>query len=233
MPLSIKGRRGTGFAAQFALALLAYLGGAALSMAGNQPLLVIAGASYAADWKAPQLPGYTVVNKGKGGDDTKQVLARFDAEVLALKPSAVLIWGHINNYHRAPGGDLEAAKKQAWADTQEMIRRARAQGVEVILATEVTLSEAVGFTNRVVAFINGLRGKTSYAARINEPVRAVNSLIRNYGREQGLRMLDIETLFDDGEGFRKVEYSADDGSHISAEGYAALTRYAQSQLSAR
>ena len=100
----------------------------------------------------------------------------------------------------------------------------------MILATEVTLSEAVGFTNRVVAFINGLRGKTSYAARINEPVRAVNSLIRNYGREQGLRVLDIETLFDDGEGFRKVEYSADDGSHITAEGYAALTAHARKQF---
>jgi lysophospholipase L1-like esterase len=233
MPLPVCGRRGARFAAQFALVLFIHAAGATLSMASNQPLLVITGASYAAQWEAPQLPGYTVVNKGKGGDETRQVLARFDADVLALKPSAVLIWGHINNYHRAPNGDLEAAKKQAWADTQEMIRRARAQGVTVILATEVTLSEAVGFTNRVVAFINGLRGKTSYAARINEPVRAVNAQIRQYGRDQGLRVLDIEKLFDDGEGFRKVEYSADDGSHISAAGYAALTPYAQKQLGAR
>jgi len=194
-------------------------------------LLVITGASYAASWKTPALPGYTVVNKGKGGDDTKQVLARFDADVLALKPDTVLIWGHINNYHRAPGGDLEAARKQAWADIHEMITRARAQGANVILATEITLSEAVGFTNRVMAFINGLRGKTSYAARINEPVRAVNAQIRQYARENGLRVLDFEKLFDDGEGFRKVEYSDDDGSHVSAEGYAALTRYAQSEMS--
>jgi hypothetical protein len=112
-----------------------------------------------------------------------------------------------------------------------MITRARAQGANVILATEITLSEAVGFTNRVMAFINGLRGKTSYAARINEPVRAVNAQIRQYARENGLRVLDIEKLFDDGEGFRKVEYSDDDGSHVSAEGYAALTRYAQSEMS--
>ena len=229
MSLPFRRRRGARFAAQFALALLT-CGGATLTMAANQPLLVIAGASYAADWKTPALPGYTVVNKGKGGDETKQVLARFDADVLALKPSAVLIWGHINNYHRAPGGDLEAAKKQAWADHEEMIRRARAQGVTVILATEITLSEAVGFVNRVVAFINGLRGKTSYAARINAPLRAVNDRIRTYGREQGLRVLDIEALFDDGEGFRKVEYSADDGSHVSPEGYAALTAYARKQF---
>ncbi len=230
MSLSDLVRRRSGFAAQFALAVCVSFGGS-LSAAANQPLLVITGASYAASWKTPALPGYTVVNKGKGGDDTKQVLARFDADVLALKPDTVLIWGHINNYHRAPGGDLEAARKQAWADIHEMITRARAQGANVILATEITLSEAVGFTNRVMAFINGLRGKTSYAARINEPVRAVNAQIRQYARENGLRVLDFEKLFDDGEGFRKVEYSDDDGSHVSAEGYAALTRYAQSEMS--
>ena len=104
---------------QFALVLLTFLGGGALSMAADEPLLVITGASYAADWKSPQLPGYTVVNKGKGGDETKQVLARFDADVLALKPAAVLIWGHINNYHRAPGGDLEAAKSRPGPTTRK------------------------------------------------------------------------------------------------------------------
>src|SRR5262245_26069588 len=109
MPLSNLPRRRVGFAAQFALALCAAFGGAELTMASNQPLLVITGASYASSWKTPPLPGYTVVNKGKAGEVTKQVLARFDADVLALKPSAVLIWGHINNYHRAPGGDLEVA----------------------------------------------------------------------------------------------------------------------------
>ncbi len=233
MPLSNLPRRRTGFAAQFALATCAMFSGASVSVAANQPLLVITGASYAASWKTPALPGYTVVNKGKGGEETKQVLARFDAEVLALEPDTVLIWGHINNYHRAPGGDLEAAKKQAWADIHEMIRRARARQVNVVLATEITLSEAVGFTNRAIAFINSLRGKTSYAARINEPVRAVNEQIRQYAREHGLRVLDIEKLFDDGEGFRKVEYSDEDGSHVSPAGYAALTSYAQKQLGGR
>jgi lysophospholipase L1-like esterase len=221
--------RGPGFAAQFALALLACFGGGRLSMANNQPLLVIMGASYASDWKTPQLSGYTVVNKGKGGDDTSQVLARFDSEVLALKPAAVLIWGHINNYHRA-GGDMESAKKKAWNDQLEMIRRARAQGVTVILGTEVTLSEAVGFVDRVAAFVGNLRGKEGYSARINKPVRTVNTWLRDYAHKEGIRVLDIEKLFDDGEGFRKTEYTTDDGSHITAEGYAELTRHAQAEF---
>jgi hypothetical protein len=227
-------RSRSGFAAQFALAALAWLAsGCAVSFAAESPLLVITGASYAADWKIPKLAGYTVVNKGRGGDETKQVLARFEAEVLALKPAAVLIWGHINNYHRAPGGDLEAAKKSAWNDHLEMIKRARAQGVTVILATEVTLTEAVGFGNRLAAMIGRLRGKQGYSARINEPVRAVNAWLRDYARKEGLRVLDVEKLFDDGEGFRKREYTTDDGSHISPAGYAALTQYSQTVLAKR
>jgi len=231
MPLRCWLRSRSGFAVQFALAMFTWVcTGCAVSGAADKPLLVITGASYAADWKVPELSGYTVVNKGRGGDETKQVLARFDADVLALKPAAVLIWGHINNYHRAPGGDLEAAKKAAWNDQLEMIRRARSQGVTVILATEVTLSEAIGFGNRLAAMIGSIRGKEGYSARINKPVRAVNGWMRDFAQKEGLRVLDVEKLFDDGDGFRKTEYTTDDGTHISAEGYAALTRYAQTVL---
>lgn len=193
-------------------------------------IMVLAGASYVGGWKEPELPGYKVVNRGAGGEETHQVLARFDRDVIAAKPAAVMIWGHINNVHRAPPGGIEATKEKAKADYREMVRLARANGIEVILATEVTLSEAVGLANRVVAFINNLRGKQSYNAWVNEHVRDLNAWLRTYAREQGLQLWDFEQVFDDGEGFRKLEYSSDDGTHISPAGYAALTTYAQAQL---
>lgn len=192
--------------------------------------LVVAGASYAGGWKQPDLPGYRVVNRGVSGEETHQVLARFDRDVIAARPAVVLIWGHINNIHRAPPDDIEGAKEKAKADYREMVRRARANGIQVILATEVTLSEAVGLTNRLVAFLNGLRGKRGYSAWVNENVRSVNAWLRTYAHEERLRVLDFEKVFDDGRGFRKLEYSSDDGTHISAAGYAALTSYAQAQL---
>lgn len=192
--------------------------------------LVLAGASYVGGWKEPALPGYQVINRGAGGEETHQVLARFDRDVIAARPTAVLIWGHINNVHRAPPGGIEATKEKARNDYREMVRRARANGIEVILATEVTVSEAVGLTNRMMAFVNNLRGKQNYSAWVNEHVRDLNAWLRTYAREQGLRLWDFEKVFDDGEGFRKLEYSSEDGTHISPAGYAALTRYAQSQL---
>jgi hypothetical protein len=187
-----------------------------VSAASSDPVLVIAGASYAKSWGKPALPGYEVVNTGKGGDETQQVLARF--------------WGHINNIHRAPAGQMEAAKERAKANYREMIDRAQSNGIVVIIGTEVTLSEAVGFMNRLAAFVGGLRGKEGYAAKINKEVRAVNEWLRGHARQNNLQVLDFEKVFDDGNGFRKTEFTDDDGTHITKEGYAALTKYAASEL---
>ena len=203
-----------------------------VSAASSDPVLVIAGASYARSWGKPELPGYEVVNTGKGGDETQQVLARFD-EVLAARPQVVILWGHINNIHRAPAGQMEAAKERAKANYREMIDRARSNGIVVIVGTEVTLSEAVGFMNRLAAFVGSLRGKEGYAAKINKEVRAVNDWLRDYARQNNLKVLDFEKVFDDGEGFRRPEFTADDGTHITSEGYAALTKYAAAELTRR
>jgi lysophospholipase L1-like esterase len=201
--------------------------------AANAPVsLVIVGASYAADWKQPVLPGYSVTNRGVGGEETQAVLARFDRDVLALKPGAVIIWGHINNIHRAPPGGVQAAKDRAVANTREMVVRARSQGINVMLATEVTLSEAQGFGNWVARTLGSLRGKKSYAETINGHVRDVNSSLRVLAREQGLRLLDFEKALDD-EGFRNADFTQEDGSHISPAGYARLTTYTREALGIR
>src|SRR5688572_14229688 len=91
----------------------------------SQPLLVVIGASYAADWGTPQIPGYTVRNAGAGGEETKDMLARFDRDVVDARADIVLIWGHINNIHRAPGGDYAVAEEGAKADYRAMIAKAR------------------------------------------------------------------------------------------------------------
>lgn len=194
--------------------------------------MVIAGASYAGDWKQPDLPGYEVVNKGVGGDETSNVLARFEKDVLQQRPQVVLIWGHINNIHRAPNRNFDLARQNAKSDYEKMIALARQNGIKVILATEVTLPEAVGVMNRLAAFVGRLRGKTGYSALINGHVREVNSWLRTYAAKEGIQVLDFEKVFDDGEGFRKVEYTTDDGSHINAAGYRALTAYTREQLKA-
>lgn len=192
--------------------------------------LVITGASYAGGWDRPVLPGFEVTNKGVSGEETHQVLARFERDVLATNPAMVILWGHINNIHRAPGGDFSAAIARAKGDYEAMLAAARGKGIQVVLATEVTLPEAIGLMNRFAALVGRIRGKEGYSSRINAQVRELNEWLRITARHQGLQLLDFERQFDDGRGFRRVEFTTEDGSHISPSGYAALTEYTRAQL---
>lgn len=196
--------------------------------------LVILGASYAAGWGTPALPGYKrVINRGVGGEETGEMLKRFPTDVVAAKPDAVLIWGHVNNISRSSADKLEAAKSAARAHYAAMLQQARAAGIEVIFATEVPWTEPDGFLDIIRGWIGSLRGKQSYAARVSGHVHELNDYLRELASREGCRLLDFEAVFADEDGTRKPEFAADDGSHISQAGYQALTAYARQELGRR
>src|SRR5690606_27919887 len=66
---------------------------AALSAAGGTPRLVFMGDSITENWSLgdPSLFGATMVNRGIGGQTTPQMLLRFRADVVALRPRIVHI----------------------------------------------------------------------------------------------------------------------------------------------
>lgn len=193
--------------------------------------LVILGASYAKGWGTPSLPGYArTVNRGVGGEETGGMRQRFATDVVAAKPDAVLIWGHVNNITRAAPDQIEAAKSAARSDFDEMLRQARAAGIEVIIATEVPWTESTGILETIYGWIASLRGKTSYAERVSAHVADVNEHLRELARREGLQLLDFGKAFANEDGTRKAEYGAEDGSHITKAGYEALTGYARQEL---
>lgn len=69
--------------------------------------VVVIGASYARGWKPESLWGANVVNKGASGEQTHEMLARFDDDVLALEPQMVIIWGFINDIYRSGLSQIE------------------------------------------------------------------------------------------------------------------------------
>jgi len=190
--------------------------------------VIVIGASYAGDWGTPRLPGHTLTNRGVGGEETSAVLARFDKDVIAAKPDAVIIWGHINDIFRAPGGDMSAGARKAKDNLRQMIERARGAGIETIVATEITMSRPPGFMEWAAGIAGKLLGKKSYQERVNDQVRDVNEFLRRQAAQQGLQVLDFERAMDNGEGFRRPEFSTPDGSHISQAGYDRLTAYTRS-----
>ena len=192
--------------------------------------LTIIGASYAGGWGTPSLPGYTVTNKGVGGEDSSQVRARFARDVVAAKPDAVLIWGHINDIHRAPAGKVDEVKQRAKDNYRAMHAEAQAAGIKVLLATELTFSIGDGFFDGVMDRIARMRGKQNYRLVINGHVKEVNAWLRQYAREHGLTLLDLERAVDSGNGSRREEYDQEDRSHVNEAGYAVLTRYTSDVL---
>jgi lysophospholipase L1-like esterase len=192
--------------------------------------IVIIGASYAAEWETPKLPGYTVTNKGIGGQESSDLRARFERDVIALKPNTVMIWGHYNDIVRASADKMVAAKQKAQDNYRWMTEQARAAGIEVILVTEITIPIPDTLKENAMAWVAGLLGKQDYRSQKNEQIKAVNAWLRDYARSQNIKLLDLETALDSGNGTRKVEYAREDNSHVSPAGYQAITRYVAAQL---
>lgn len=185
--------------------------------------IVVIGASYAKSWSVTTLDGLTVSNKGAGGEQTHEILARFDRDVISAKPRAVLIWGHINDIFRSEPEELKAKLVRSRENIRSMVDMARSKNIAVILATEVTLPASTGWT----AWLGKLRGKQNYREYINGYVIEMNQWIRILAAEKNLVILDFEKALADQDGSRKREFTTEDGTHLSSKAYDALTRYVQ------
>ncbi len=192
--------------------------------------VVIIGASYAEEWRTPQLPGYTVTNKGVGGQESSDVRARFERDVIALKPDAVMIWGHYNDVVRAKPENMAAAKKRAQDNYQAMVEQARAAGITPILVTELTIPVPDTMKEKLMGFVASALGKNDYRTQKNTEIKALNVWLRDYAKAQNIKLIDLEAALESGNGTRKIEYTRSDNSHVSPAGYEAITKYVASQL---
>ena len=78
----------------------------------DQAPLALLGASYVASWTLANVGGRAVVNCGIAGNQTHEYLERFERDVAALHPRAVIIWGIDNDVIRAPGHQvIEACQR--------------------------------------------------------------------------------------------------------------------------
>jgi lysophospholipase L1-like esterase len=187
--------------------------------------VIVLGASYAGSWKLDHLGQFAVINKGVSGQQSFEMLERFDGDVVAARPRAVILWGFINDIFRAQNADNAVAR--ARDSFRRMVARAQEHGIEPIIVTEVTIRPAASWLNPLAALFGTIRGKESYQARVNRYVLETNEWLVDLARREELLMLDFQSMTADGNGMRRKEYAAEDGSHIPAEGYAALTSYAK------
>jgi uncharacterized SAM-binding protein YcdF (DUF218 family)/lysophospholipase L1-like esterase len=189
--------------------------------------IVVLGASYAAEWKPEAIAGVPVINRGVAGQQSFEMLARFDTEVIVERPRAVILWGFINDIFRAPSDSIDSSLTRVRESYVEMIARARRHGIEPVLATEVTTRPPGGSVmERVRAVIGTLRGKEAYQDRINRHVLALNQWIVETGARERLLVLDFQSVLSEPGGRRRPAFAQPDGSHITRAGYDVLTSYA-------
>lgn len=185
--------------------------------------VVIIGASYAKGWDPSEVGGLKVINRGAGGEQTHEVLARFDKDVLAQAPRAVIIWGFINDIFRSSPEELDAKLIRARENLSSMIDKAYTKGIIPILVTEVTLPVGDGWLDKISAWVGALRGRKSYRDQVNGHVIEMNQWVRRIAAEKKLTVLDFEKVLADEKGRRRSEYTTQDGTHLSPKAYAALT----------
>ena len=193
---------------------------------GVGPQVVVLGASYARGWDLPGAGKMAVTNKGISGQQSFELLDRFDRDVTALKPRAVILWGFINDIYRSERANIDAALARARESFGAMVVRARASGIEPILATEVTIRPASTWSETVAGWVGALLGKESYQDWINKHVLQTNDWIRELAKREKLLLLDLQPVVSDSSQRRQRRFATEDGSHISQSGYAALTGYA-------
>ena len=176
------------------------------------PRVVFFGDSITDGWRLNEyFAGKDYVNRGIGGQVTGEMLGRFKADVLDLRPQAVLILAGTNDLAR---GTAIAAIENNYTMIAEL---AKARGVKVIFASVLPVSDYHKATNP-----DNERSKLRPAASIN----ALNVWLKRYCASAGYTYLDYFTALADGAGMLTAEL-AEDGLHPNAAGYRVMAPLAQ------
>lgn len=157
---------------------------------------------------------HQVINAGIGGNNTRDLLVRLDADVLAHRPSLVCLLVGTNDL-------LNSRNPVPFSEYQENIRvlstRIRRESrAAMLLLTILPCYEKILLLRHDPAF---------FAERTpNACVRAANAFLSAYGSEEGIPIVDLYSAFD-----AHGELSEDtgslinagvaDGVHPTAEGY--------------
>lgn len=192
--------------------------------------VVLLGASYAAGLPLTSVGDTRLINRGVAGQESSDILERFDRDVVPESPRAVILWGFINDIVRTPEGQMDETIERIRANYTRLIARAREQGITPVVATEVTIGPPPGLVNALAGWLGAIRGKEAYQDRINRHVLAVDTWLAEVAAREGMLMLDFQRILGEPGGRRRAAFTQPDGSHITQSGYELLTTYARPVL---
>jgi lysophospholipase L1-like esterase len=177
--------------------------------------VVFFGDSITENWKlAEYFPGRPFINRGISSQTTSHMRARFPADVIDLKPRAVVILAGANDL--AEGSMPEIIE----ANIASMAELARARGIRVVLASVLPVRDIETLSGREIPNTT-LRAPTQIAA--------LNERLRKYSAERGFVYLDYFSAMADENGMLGTGLSAD-GLHPNANGYEVMKPLAEEAI---
>lgn len=184
--------------------------------------VVFFGDSITDNWSKPEyggfFPGKPYVNRGIGGQTTAQMLLRFRADVVELRPAAVVILAGTNDL---AGNAGPASLDQVQDNLASMAELARAHGVRVVLASLLPVSDDKRDANG--------QPLTRTRQRPTASILELNRWLAAHAAKNGHVYLDYFTATADAAGLLLPALN-DDGLHPNAKGYAVMAPLAEKAI---
>lgn len=182
-------------------------------VAPGQKRIVFLGDSITEFWSTVDpdyFSGKQYINRGISGQTTPQILLRFRADVVALKPAIVVVLAGINDI----AGNTGPATLEMIANNIFSISElAKANQIKVILCSVLPAYDFSWKPNQNPA----------------EKVVTLNAMIKKYADANGILYLDYFSAMNDENNGLKIAYS-DDGVHPNKLGYQVMASLAEKAI---
>lgn len=181
------------------------------AMRGARVSTVFMGDSITQGWRE-QRPAFFEGRAGRGisGQTTPQMLLRFQADVVALKPAAVHIMAGTNDLAGNTGPNSAEDYRN---NIRAMVTLAKANGIKVILAS---IPPAAGFAWKP-------------ALKPTPLIAELNAWLKSYAEAEGQAFLDYHTALATPEGALRPDLTFD-GVHPNHAGYQVMAPLARKAL---
>jgi lysophospholipase L1-like esterase len=182
---------------------------ALLSGTAGEERVVFMGDSIFDAWPQPRFGNFFVgkpyISRGIVAQTTPQMLVRFRADVIDLKPAVVVILAGTNDI---AGNTGPATNEEIQGNLASMCELASVHGVHVVLASILPVS----------AYHTVITGTPRSASRPLARIRAINEWMKQYAARERHVYLDYFSVMVDGTGVLREDFS-DDDLHPNAKGY--------------